>query len=441
MEIYSGILVCGLINLFIWLFWAFYLFLLKVPMYNPLFMVMVYHFIGFVMRPLIVYQNNGSFLWDRIGIYPTSTEDIVIGSLIINVSFSMLMFGYFFRSGFSRKIPMLDFQKLESLNIRRFWVCVLILTALGYYGTYKSFFGAGLDSVLAYQFTSESSGVRRLQDVSGYQTALAEFLPIIAIFLTLTCRNKIIPFVFIASFMIVRMYGGAQRLSFVVVLLALFFMYLMYSGKRYPNIKIVVFAFIFAFIFDVVGNDRYAMRKIFAGESSISTILDEYFQERGDNALTSDVVEFDVAMATIKVVNDNSEFSYGSQYLRLLVWPIPRQIWNDKPVLTNIVELNDYGDFRYLTITLYADVYMAFGLFSSVIMMFLLGWFMAYVYELALNKKSVFGYMFFWVFIIYIKTIMRDGGVTVFYFWIFSMVAVYFVSRIGRLEFSNRKGL
>jgi oligosaccharide repeat unit polymerase len=409
----------------------------KLPIYHPFFIYLIYHFLGYVLRPYSIYSNSESFLWIRIGIAPDG-GDIIWASFISCVALFSITLGLIL----SMKEPVIKRLPPTRIVIGNYYYfigAVILLSLLGYYGTYKSYFGAGLDSVLAYKTSLDAGGGQRLVGVSGYVTALAEFLPIVCIILFLSKKTRKFSYIFIGVFVAVRFYAGAQRLSFVVVLAALFLVYHIDNKIRYPKVAPVIFILLFAFVFDIIGNDRYAFRKLSMGETDITSILENYVDERGGNALTSDIVEYDVATAVIKVVDENEAFSYGTQYLRLLIWPIPRQIWAEKPVYTSIVDLNDFGDFRYLTTSLYADTYMVFGLGSVLILMFLLGGFMGKIYEKTRVGHNIYIYAFFWVFLIYIKTILRDGGVTVVYFWIFSMIAAAILIYFGKLSLCKIK--
>lgn len=250
----------------------------------------------------------------------------------------------------------------------------------------------------------------------------------------MTPKMRKLALVVIAAYIGLRLYAGAQRLSFVIVLAAIFLYHQVTVGRRYPGPTSIIIILIFALLFDIAGNDRFAYRRLLEGSASLGEIWTDYRQARGSNALTSDIVEFDVATATTAVVTEHAAFTYGTQYLRLLTWPIPRQIWPGKPVFTSIVNLNDYGDFRYLTIGIYADTYMVLSFISLALLMYLLGAFFAWIYEIARSTSKVTPFMFYWVVLIYTKTILRDGGVTVFYFWAFSTLPVIALSIGGQLR-------
>ncbi|MEB6564905.1 oligosaccharide repeat unit polymerase [Acinetobacter towneri] len=424
----------GLINLFFWLV-IFFLTLLymRMPIYHPFFIYLIYHFIGYVLRPFFIYSQNGSFLWNRIGVYPENM-DILILTVISNIALIFVFFGFIAGAGGFKKLEIPQSFYIKVKKPIYFSITLIILVVLGLYANYVSMKGAGLDSVLAYQTSVDSSGGARLVGTSGYITAWAEFLPPICILLFMIPKIRKLAILLISAYVIMRFFAGAQRLAFVIVIAGVFFYYLISKKQRYPSIFFVIFLIFFAYIFDIIGGDRLAMRKLVLGETTITEILQNHKDTRGDNALTSDVVEYDVAASTLKVIHNYNEYSYGTQYLRILIWPIPRQIWQDKPVYTSIVNLNEYGDFRYLTTGIYADSYMAFSYISLTIIMFILGYFFSRMYNVLLHSDSVVMILFYWIVLIFTKTILRDGGVTFIYFWVFSLIPVLLLSYLGSLK-------
>lgn len=433
-TILEGVLYSGLINFIFWFFiFIFSIFYIRIPLYHPFFLYLIYHFLGYILRPFLIYINQNSFLWDRIGIYPQGF-DIFTVTIVANIAllsvFSGLIIGM---GGVSKLKKPKKFHVIIGRDFN-FYIALFVLVTLGLYANYISIADAGLDSVLAYESERDEKGGGRLVGVSGYVTALAEFLPPICILLFMIPKIRKIAFLLIIAYILLRFFAGAQRLSFVIVVAGAYSYYLIIKNKSYPNLNHILILLVFAFIFDVIGSDRYAARKLMMGETTISEILVAHNDSRGSNALTSDIVEYDVATATLTVVNNYDTYTYGSQYLRILIWPIPRQIWNDKPVYTSIVNLNDYGDFRYLTTGVYADSYMAFSYASLIFLMALLGYFFSRIYNALLYTESVAYMLFYWVVFIFTKTILRDGGVTFIYFWVFSMIPVFILCYMGKLR-------
>ncbi|MEM8986626.1 MAG: O-antigen polymerase [Pseudomonadota bacterium] len=420
---YEHVALTGIANFTVWAAVSFYVLGVKrAPIYHPFTIYLAYHFVGFVLRPFSIAAGEGSHLWERIGFLPDNS-DILLTLGLANIGLLSAFIGFLALTPERGAIPKMPKTELTVQRPVLFVAALVALTVLGYYGTYKSFFGAGLESVLAHETAVDAAGGRRLVGVSGYQTALAEFLPIVCLILFLYKPTRTFSYAFIAAFVAVRFFAGAQRLSFVVVIAALFFLYHINKGLRYPAAAPLAALLILGVAFDVIGYDRMAFRSLLAGEHSVEELMSGYAHARGGRVLTSDIAEYDAAAATASAVARNADYSYGTQYLRLFVWPIPRRFWPDKPVYTSRVDLNEYGDFRYLTTSLYADAFMNFGWLSLVLIAGAVGAMSAWVYRAARTGDSAYLFIFFWVFLIYMKTILRDGGVTVVYFWGFSMVA------------------
>ncbi|NYG48043.1 hypothetical protein GGD67_005526 [Bradyrhizobium sp. IAR9] len=430
----TPLIYAALFNFVVWLAVGFVV--VKVwcaPVYHPFVIYLLYHFVGFIVRPLLIYLDGKSFIWLRVGITPTS-EDIIRVTAIANVALIAAFLGFTFAKRAKSIIPTFAPVRFVVLRPVAFYATVFVLGVAGLYGTYRAYGDAGLQSVNAFQVTRDAEGGQRLVGISGYTLALAEFLPIICIMLYL-CKGSIrtLSIFFIAAFVALRAYIGAQRLSFVVVLVSVFFVSLIEARRRYPGALIIIGVLLGALLFDIVGHDRYVVRRVVLGDADISSIWTSYVADRGSKS-SMDVVEFDSATVAAMVVDERAGYSYGTQYLRLLYWPIPRQLWPDKPVFTSIVNLNEYGNFSSMTTTLYVDVYMVYGFVSLIPMMFLLGVVQSRLYDAAVRTTSPLLFTFFWIFLIYFKTILRDGGVTVVYFWAFSMIAAAILIVVGGIR-------
>ena len=408
----------------------------KAPLYHPVSMYLIYHFLGYVYRPLIVYTNQYSVIWSRTRIFPGS-EDIILTASLANIALLAMLAAFVTVNRRERIEPIQPFS-LAISRPARFWPCLILLAALGLWGTYRSYGGAGMNTVQAFTVAVDQSGGQRLQGVSGYATALAEFLPPICILLFLVPKLRALALAAIVAFVALRLYVGAQRLSFILVIAAVALIAMMNQGRRWPKATTWAGLAITAFIFDVIGGDRFAFRRLFYGLSSPTELVSNYFERRGSGGFANDVVEFDVASAVAKLVPSETGWSYGSQYLRLIVWPIPRQLWPDKPVYTSTVNLNEHGYFFGLTHTLYMDAFMVFGVLSLAAIMFAVGYYLSKLYKTATHTQSVITMMFFWIQLLYTKTLFRDGGVTFVYFLAFSTLAVALLTWSGGVKLCRR---
>jgi hypothetical protein len=435
-DVYAAIFWSAVINLTLWtLVCAMFFGYFKMPIYHPISIYLVYHFLGFVLRPISVYAEERSFIWSRIGFIP-AVDDIVAITIIANLALLACVLGALWGLKGRSKILMIPPTTFVVTRPRRFALVASVLLALGLFSVYRAYGSAGLDSVNGFEVASDATGGQQLQGISGYTLALAETLPILCIILLLARVPRSIAFGVTGLFVVLRVYIGAQRLSLVVVMAVAFFGVLIAQRRRFPTVTVVVALLVSAVLFDVVGHDRYVLRRVFAGQAGVSELFEKYVEDRtSDDSKAMDVVEYESAAAAVSVVQNYSGYSYGTQYLRMFIWPIPRQIWKDKPVLTNSINLNAYRfNFQHLTYSLYGDLFMALGYPVVFFGMFLLGWAMVRVYQMARTTTKPFGYAFFWIFLIYLQTMLRDGGATFVYFWGFSSIFAFALIAGGRLR-------
>lgn len=407
----------------------------KLPIYHPFAIYLAYHFFGWVIRPISVYSSGYSFIWRRLR-FPPDVEDIILTTIVSNLALLSCTLGLALAAGIQRAIRPLPPTRLVVRRPRLFWMCATALIAAGLYGTYRGYGSAGLESVHGFDVAADPTGGTRLVGVSGYTLALAETLPITCVILLLSRVPRTLAYGASSLFVLVRLYVGAQRLSFVVVILAGIFNWMILHGRRTLPLWLVGLLVIAGTTFDIVGHDRLVLRRVLAGEAGLSEIWDGYVAERtGKDTKAMDVVEYESGTAAIHVISRDTGHSYGTQYLRILIWPIPRQIWPEKPVFTSTVRLEESGyNFKDLTYTSYGDLYMTLGIPAVIVGFILFGWAAGRVYRIASTTERPLPYIFFWIFLIYIMTMLRDGGIVFLYFWAFSIVFAWMLSRAGKLD-------
>ncbi|MFE2770604.1 hypothetical protein ACFXGD_30970, partial [Streptomyces albidoflavus] len=147
---------------------------------------------------------------------------------------------------------------------------------------------AGIDSVQSFEVQVDSNGGQRLVGVSGYLMAFAEFIPAALLILILAYGVTPPMAAGIGAFVLLRILVGAQRLSFVIVVLSALTIGLMRRGRRSFAMKTIIIGVCLILVFDVVGSDRLAARKMLTGDTSISEIVDRYQKSRAVGAGTSD---------------------------------------------------------------------------------------------------------------------------------------------------------
>jgi oligosaccharide repeat unit polymerase len=139
---------------------------------------------------------------------------------------------------------------------------------------------------------------------------------------------------------------------------------------------------------------------------------------------TQEFANFDYLCHVVSCVPDRSgTYTYGSQYLQLFTEPIPRKFWPGKPIGAPIglVNLNQYGNFNGLTVSLPGDGWMSGGWVGLIITMGLVGallgrahrWFWQHS-----NNNLVA--LFYLVSLAMLPQWFRDGGISIAKFLLWS---------------------
>ncbi len=410
------------------------------PVYHLMGFYQVYFMLGFVLRPWELYFSGQSTLWYNIGNTPDGPSLLWSTMVIMLAHFSVL-------AGFVVTNPRFGpVAALRPINLRignptGFTIAVVVCVLLGMYGTY-TLFGTGLDTTQAVAFNVErdARGALTTSDVSGYQTILAELMTITLIVLFAVRRTRRLAIAMIAMFVIYRSFAGAGRNAFVAVMTGVIFITLINARRRLPPPRMIIYALVLLFIFNIVGSDRLGLRKVAAGEQTFSQFIDNYFhQDTQTAAVTANMQEFDVFSSILAVVPEKSGYSYGTQYLRLLVWPIPRQLWPNKPVYTSIIDLNDYGDFRNLSLTMFADSYTTLGLPGMVIILFLISLSINRLYARVVERPTPLWLMVYFCVVIYLPILFRDGPVQAAYYYLALGLGAFILCRAGNLQLGSEK--
>jgi hypothetical protein len=376
-------------------------------------------------------------MWTYIGAHPTGL-DLLWGTLLTTVAHLTICAGAI--ATYPRQDGVLPIRPFSFSigNPIGFVLIVAILLALGIYGSYTQFGSAlGLDELTVITTEIDSSGGGRLVGVSGYQTILAEFLPITIITLFATPRTRRIAMLLAGGFVFYRMLVGSGRHEFIILIIAFAFIMLINSGRRYPPLKFTIAGLLLLLIFDNLGSDRFALRKIMAGETSITDVFASYEETRGEAALSSDLQEYDAFSSVISIVPELTGYSFGTQYLRFFIWPIPRFLWPDKPVFTSIVNLGDYGNYFALTTTLYADSYMTLGAVGMIVILFFISAYINWLYKLASERPTPFLILIYIINTIFSLILFRDGPVSFMYF-VFSLgTGALLLCKFGNLRMTS----
>lgn len=412
------LITIGFINLFIWLAISFYMFAVrKLPFYHLISFYLIYHFFGFVTRPFVSAAPDANNVWNYIGFEPTS-GDLIFSSFISNLALISLALGSMCApNGLACETPILK----RTFHIERkpllLAVCIVI-GVISFMVTRQSNMGISAPELSNLEFEVDESGGQRLIGMSGYQTALEHgFIALIFLaFLLLDIHP--ISFCLFVPWLFWRMWVGTGRWNFLLPLIVIGALTTWFRQKRWPPITFVIMAVTLLGVFNILGGNREAFRNYLSGEYTFNDVLDDHQENRGGDFGLSDFQEFEVATFICSVVPDLTGWNYGTQYLRLFVWPVPRQLWPDKPVFTSRVDLTPLGNVFGLSFSMPADFYSIIGIPSLIVGMWLIGFFLQWLYTRTVSTKNIYFFIAYWVLLMESPQWFRDGGVTIAYFFI-----------------------
>jgi hypothetical protein len=411
---------------------VFLIFMKRVPMYHPVFIFLIYFLFGYVYRPFADLIAGGHApIWSITGLNPNANDVIyaAVVSIVGLVSFVFLP-------------PLISPKVYDGLGISRssiqvgkpipFYLTLAISAILGSFALKNTYWNADSESLVAFVVRVQQSGGQALEGISGYETMSVQFLPAVIILLYLRFGGKAWLLAVTAMYFSLRVYFGTERAGFILLVFGLLIAHMIRSGIKAFKLKHLAAAVLVLFLFDFIGGNRYAIRSIFSGTTTVDEAVSDYVNDRGAGMPLSDLEEFESTTMVTMVVPELAGYNWFTQYLRLLIWPIPRQWWPEKPVFTERIVWIEHGNFFAQTHSMIGDAYSNLGIFSLVPMMGLYGFGLSLLYRTAQRKRSPFWIVLFLMVSMNLPLLYRDGEVGAYYFMIVSTLGVLPALWLGR---------
>jgi hypothetical protein len=233
------------------------------------------------------------------------------------------------------------------------------------------------------------------------------------------------------------MYEGWARWTIVLPLISLAMLYTARRGRRWLPISVIVAAIPLYVIFQQLGENRDAFKAFVLGQPVEQTAIDgRSWIERQDNL---DFANFDYLTYVMNVVPEKSQtYTYFTQYLQLFTEPIPRVLWPQKPIgpPVQLVNLNDYGDFVGLTVSIVGDGWLSAGWLGVVVTLLIVATVVSAAHRwLWRSQMSTFRILLYCTFLPLTLQWYRDGGISIAKFLLFSLAPIFLWHAIaGYLE-------
>jgi hypothetical protein len=399
----------------------------QASIFHPLSVYLAFHLVVFVIRPMLVHylDFNHNFVYM---LFEPSEEQFIRALAVSSVAFvvfavTCLAVGWH-RPGFPTPAPA-PFGETQRQAL--VLLTVLLIPPIAY--SIHSNLSGGMQG-------EHRGGTFVLTGASGY-TLEAQFMagPLICAWLAVGRFRwpAVLPLV---PYLFYRTYSGGSRWTLVLLFLALALVYAWQKRIKWLPLWSVVCAVPLFFLFHAVGENRGALGEYLAGG--------EFEHTRAQEGMTAteqlrakyddpDFANFDfLTFVTAMVPERTGAYTYGSQYLQLFTEPIPRKLWPGKPAGAPVrsFNLNDYGNFLGMTVTLAGDGWMSGGWIGLVVTMGIVGVFLGLAHRWFWRRVgSNMVSLIYLVGLAMLPQWYRDGGISIakFVFWNLSPLVLWLV--------------
>jgi hypothetical protein len=411
-------------QLALWLvIWGVFLASRQASLFHPLTIYLAFHGVVFVARPFLVHFLGFDTMWIYMGIEPT--EQQFVKALEVS-SFALVVFSCVsLMVGWSKT----DFNPLPTFRrdqVRALMIVTVILAPFIVYSIKSSLSGDVKGEHLGGTFV--------MTGVSGY-AAEAQYMagPLICAWLAVT-RFKRQVLLVLLPYVFYRSYAGWSRWTLILLFVSIALIYAWIKRMKWPPNWALVGALPLMLLFNALGHNREYFQQILRGEEYRRPLdhpgaaLAEKWKSKYDGP---DFANFDFLTFIIAVVPERTGmYTYGSQYLTLFTEPIPRKLWPGKPVGAPVrsFNLNQYGNFIGMTLTLPGDGWMSGGWlglgFTMAMAGGILGLFHRRFWGNSGDHMKTLAYL---VGLAMLPQWFRDGGISIakFLFWNLSPLVLW----------------
>lgn len=349
--------------------------------FHPVSAYLLFHFIVFVFRPLIAWYGGYTEIYRTYRFTPTMDDKITVqlATMLGLICFVLpaMRFG-----NAPPRFPQNKFHRAERLElIKPYLLAATIIAPIG------------LISVLALWDTRATDGSTMVMDAAtghtinttgnGYFDNLQFFLSPIVVMFAWFYRFRWWSLLPLVSFVVLRA-GTGGRAAFVLACVSTALLYLYHHRRLWPNLRATAIATMGLALFAQVGADRGAsVRNLFIEDRS-------YVGAFGNNAGQLRFMEgMDFAnleyfeFLVYAVPQRTGTYGYFLDNLQLLTQPIPRVLWESKPVgpPIQLFSLFDYGFPIGMTYSLPGNGWMQLGFVGVAIWCSLFGWLFGSIYN------------------------------------------------------------
>ena len=287
-----------------------------------------------------------------------------------------------------------------------------------------------------------------MRGTTGYLNDFQQVLIPITMIFIVVCRWKWWSFIPFLIFILFRLNQGWGRWTIILPFFCLLCFNCWERRINFPSWKFILPIPLLLFVFNELSHNRMYFKNLMNGTQVKEEWVEEIDWESTteskfrDNWDTLDFANFEYLVYVLDVVPEKTNrYSYGVQHLQLFTEPIPRKLWAGKPegVPVKYFDLNHYGNFLGLTVSIIGDGWITFGWFGIFVNMAIAGLFLGLLYNWFMeNQHSIFKVSIFLVIHSILLQLFRDGSiVTMAKFLLFTLLPIGCWWLLYNLAFKN----
>ena len=329
----------------------------QASLFHPVTMYLLFHLLVFVIRPILVIDCGFDSVWNYMIFDPT--PEILVRSLAVSsvalVVFcsTCLAFGWCQVGNYASQ-P----RGITGLEKKGLILTTVLLAPLIAYSIHAVSSGKATGEMVAgtYIMTGSSGYINDAQVMVG--SVLCAWL--------LATRFSWPVVLAGAVYVMYRCYEGWARWTFLLFFLATALVYTWQHQRRWVPLWSILLILPTFLIFDKIGKNRQWLYDELHGNAPMpaptETLTEaDRLKEKYD---TVDFANYDYLSYVVAMVPERTgRYSWGLQHLQLFTEPIPRALWKGKPIGAPVpyFNLNNYGNFLGLTVTMAGDGWMSGG--------------------------------------------------------------------------------
>jgi hypothetical protein len=344
----------------------------QASLFHPVTVYLLFHALVFVIRPILVIGCGFDSVWNYMFFDPS--PDILVRSLAVSslalVVFcsTCLAFGWCDSGNYASQ-P----RAFKQLEINGLILTTVLLVPLIAYSIHVGFSGEATGQMIGgtYIMTGTSGYINDAQVMAG---------SLICAWLMVT-RFRWPVVLLAAAYVLYRCYEGWARWTFLLFFLAAALVYTWQHQRRWMPIWSILMILPMFILFNKIGKNRQWLYDELHGNAPMpaptETLTEaDRLKQKYD---TVDFANYDYLTFVVAMVPERTgRYSWGVQHLQLFTEPIPRALWKGKPVGAPVpyFNLNNYGNFLGLTVTMAGDGWMSGGWLGVIVTAGVIGLFL-----------------------------------------------------------------